>query len=248
MSSLDHRIADGSSRAGVLKVLRDRGDLVRVEELADAVSLSLSAVRFHLERLIADGLVRTAKEPRLTPGRPRVVYRAVPEEAVDDAAAYRHLAGLLATELAGRGGPAAAEAAGRAWAEQVVVPTGSRGGDVLTDLPADQIAGGRGGHTGRVAYAVRGPNWPQGAPDSLAPVLAVLEDGGFSPRMRDDGWTVELHRCPFLDLMSTQSDMICSVHRGLVRSIPEVGGDRDPVVLYPAPGVDAPCVVRFRRG
>jgi predicted ArsR family transcriptional regulator len=122
MSSLDHRIADGSSRAGVLKVLRDRADLVRVEDLADAVNLSLSAVRFHLERLIADGLVRTTKEPRLTPGRPRVMYQAVPEEAVDDAAAYRRLASLLADELAENGGVLAAESAGRTWARQAAGP------------------------------------------------------------------------------------------------------------------------------
>jgi predicted ArsR family transcriptional regulator len=228
--SLDHRIADGSSRAGVLRVLRDRGDQVRVEDLAGAVGLSLSAVRFHLERLIADGLVRTQKEPRMTPGRPRVMYQAVPEEAVDDAAAYRRLAGLLAAQLAGRGGPAAAEAAGRAWAEEVVPPAGPRRPVVLpSPVPASSVAAG-------VARA----------PDSLSPVLAVLENGGFAPRVLDDGWTVELHRCPYAELMPTQSEMVCSVHRGLVGAIPEVGGAADPVVLYPAPEPDVPCVVKFR--
>jgi predicted ArsR family transcriptional regulator len=233
MSSLDHRIADGSSRAGVLKVLRDRGDLVRVEELADAVSLSLSAVRFHLERLIADGLVRTAKEPRLTPGRPRVMYQAVPEEAVDDAAAYRRLAALLAAELAGHGGTAAAEAAGRAWAQTVSRPAAVARVQGTSALACPTPSG---------ATATRE------VPDSLADVLDVLENGGFAPRVRDDGWTVELHRCPFSDLMTSQSDMICSVHKGLVRAIPEFGGDADAAVLHPAPNVDAPCVVRFRQG
>jgi len=232
MSSLDHRIADGSSRAGVLKVLRDRGDLVRVEELAEAVSLSLSAVRFHLERLIADGLVRTAKEPRLTPGRPRVMYQAVPEEAVDDAAAYRRLAALLAAELAGQGGTAAAEAAGRAWArtlvEQAGVPSTPR------ELAARCVPG---------AASVSTAN----APDSLSDVLSVLEDGGFAPRVRDNGWTVELHRCPFADLMDSQSEMICSVHRGLVGAVPGLSGDTDGAVLHPVPDTDVPCVVHFRR-
>ena len=231
MSSLDHRIADGSSRAGVLKVLRDRGDLVRVEELAEAVNLSLSAVRFHLERLIADGLVRTAKEPRLTPGRPRVMYQAVPEEAVDDAAAYRRLAALLAAELAGHGGVAAAEAAGRSWARMVVRPGVRRPAQIPVPVSASAA----------IADA-------PGVPDSLGRVLTVLEDGGFAPRVRDDGWTIELHRCPFADLMDTQADMVCSVHKGLVRTIPEIAGDRDPVALTPVPEAGAPCVVRFRRG
>jgi predicted ArsR family transcriptional regulator len=227
MSTLDHRIADGSSRAGVLRILRQRGDLVRVEELADAVNLSLSAVRFHLDRLIADGLVRTAKEPRLTPGRPRVMYQAVPEEAVDEAAAYRRLASLLAAELAEHGGPSAAENAGRCWAEQVM-PV--RVEQVERRLTAEKAAG----HLGET-------------PDSLADVLTVLEDGGFAPKVLDGGWTIELHRCPFVDLMPTQSDMVCAVHRGLLRSIPEVGGSQDGLRLYPAPDVPAPCVVRFQR-
>jgi len=223
MSSLDHRIADGSSRAGVLKVLRDRGDLVRVEELAGTVNLSLSAVRFHLERLIADGLVRTAKEPRLTPGRPRVMYQAVPEEAVDGAAAYRRLAALLADQLTGAGGAAAAERAGHTWAEQVVKPAAARADAVL---PAPVGAAG---------------------PDSLQGVLDVLADGGFAPRVRDDGWTVELHRCPFAELMPSRSDVVCSVHRGLVEAIPGLQGHDDPAVLFPAPEGDAPCVVHFQR-
>jgi predicted ArsR family transcriptional regulator len=231
MSSLDHRIADGSSRAGVLRVLRDRGDLVRVEELADAVSLSLSAVRFHLERLIAEGLVRTAKEPRLTPGRPRVMYQAVPEEAVDDAAAYRRLASLLAAQLEGQGGVRAAEAAGRAWAQDVVEHPAP---------PSTMPPVGRPSGHGPSPIGLAGP-------DSLGDVLTVLEDGGFAPRVRDDGWTVELHRCPFEDLMVQQSEMICSVHRGLVRSIPQLSGDEDAAVLHPAPEVGTPCIVRFRR-
>lgn len=224
MGSLDARIADGSSRAAVLKVLRERGDLVRVEDLADAVSLSLSAVRFHLERLIADGLVRTAKEPRQTPGRPRVMYQAIPAEAVDDAAAYRRLAGLLAAQLAaGSSGVDAAERAGLAWAREVV----------RRDEPHQRRA--------QAALAAR-----PGAPATFGEVLTVLEDGGFSPRVEDD-WTIELHRCPFAELMPTRSEIVCSVHRGLVRAIPEVAGGADQVVLVPAPGADHPCLVQFSR-
>jgi predicted ArsR family transcriptional regulator len=220
MNTVELRVADGSSRAGVLSVLRERRDLVRVEELAEAVGLSLSAVRFHLDRLIADGLVRTAKEPRLTPGRPRVVYQAVPEEAVDDAAAYRRLASLLATELAEHGGAGAAEHAGQVWARQTL-PTQSR---ARAELAA-----------------------PDGAPDSLVDVLSVLDNGGFSPRVIEAGWAIELNRCPFSDLMPEQSDVVCALHRGLMQSIPEIAGARTQVRLEPVPDASGPCVVRFRR-
>jgi predicted ArsR family transcriptional regulator len=246
MTSLDHRIADGSSRAGVLKVLRDRRVLMRVEDLAEAVNLSLSAVRFHLDRLIAEGLVRTAKEPRQTPGRPRVMYQAVPEEAVDDGAAYRRLAMLLATELAGRGGAPAAEAAGRAWAAQVLAERSSRPPRLVGDVPAARVSGE--GTSASVRATGRGSDRDAvDLPDCLADMMTVLEDGGFAPRLVDGGWGVELHRCPFADLMPDQSEVVCSVHKGLMQSLPELDGAHDQVRLDPTPQRDGPCILHFVR-
>lgn len=246
MTSLDHRIADGSSRAGVLKVLRDRKVLMRVEDLAEAVNLSLSAVRFHLDRLIADGLVRTAKEPRQTPGRPRVMYQAVPEEAVDDGAAYKRLAVLLATELAGRGGATAAEAAGRAWAAQVLAARSTQPARRLGEVPAartpvDTGSGARGVRADHPALTVTD------LPDCLGIMMAVLEDGGFAPRLVDGGWNVELHRCPFADLMPDQSEVICSLHRGLLQSLPELDGAQDRTRLESSPQREGPCILHFVR-
>ena len=235
---------DGSSRAGVLNLMRERGGQLRVEELAEAVGLSLSAVRFHLDRLIADGLVRSAREPRLTPGRPRVIYQAMPEEAVDDAAAYRRLAALLADELAVYGGEPAAEHAGRVWAEQLLAPPGHGESPSLPWQPAR--ATGSAGSTGSTGSTRESAGDPD-APASLANVMSVLENGGFSPRVLDGGWTIELHRCPFEELMPGQAETVCTVHRGLLKAIPDVSGAEDRVVLYPAPDVEAPCMVRFRR-
>jgi len=241
MNSVEHRVMDGSSRAGVLNVMRERGGQLRVEELAEAVGLSLSAVRFHLDRLIADGLVRSAREPRLTPGRPRVIYHAMPEEAVDDAAAYRRLAALLADELAVHGGEQAAEHAGRVWAEQLLAPS-------VADGQAGPVgsASGRSGLVVAPARQAEGSAGDPAAPASLGNVLSVLENGGFSPRVLDGGWTIELHRCPFEELMPGQAETVCTVHRGLLKAIPDVAGAEDRVVLYPAPDLDAPCMVRFR--
>ncbi|MDQ1288920.1 MAG: hypothetical protein QG622_2486 [Actinomycetota bacterium] len=222
---------------------------MRVEDLAEAVSLSLSAVRFHLDRLIADGLVRTSKEPRQTPGRPRVMYQAVPAEAVDDGAAYRHLAILLADELAGRGGAVAGEAAGRTWARQVLGtqdwPTadGSGEGESSRVVPAPRsLAPGRAAPVGR-----RRAEMIESLPDCLPNLLRVLEDGGFAPQIVDGGWAVEIHRCPFADLMPHQSEVVCSVHKGLMEALPELAGTGECVRLDPAPEGSAPCVVHFVR-
>jgi predicted ArsR family transcriptional regulator len=257
MNSLDHRLADGSSRSGVLKVLRERGDLMRVEDLAEAVSLSLSAVRFHLDRLIADGLVRTSKEPRQTPGRPRVMYQAVPAEAVDDGAAYRHLATLLADELAGRGGSVAGEAAGKAWARSVLHtqqwPVGDRSRTVEgcdgNGAPARPGQGARPvSATTRVTMgARRRAETAEPLPECLPHLLRVLEDGGFAPQIVDGGWSVEIHRCPYADLMPGQAEVVCSVHKGLIQSLPELAGTGERVHLDPAPEGSAPCMVHFLR-
>lgn len=252
MNPLDHRVADGSSRAGVLKVLRDHGDMMRVEDLAESVTLSLSAVRFHLDRLIADGLVRTAKEPRRTPGRPRVMYQAVPMEAVDDGAAYRRLAALLAVELSGRGGAAAAENAGRTWAREVLRARRALPAPAAAVPPVPGAAGSAAVPSGRAGGVPASRRRVDAvaraaAPDSLPEVLAVLEDGGFAPRVVDSGWAVELHRCPFSDLMPEQSEVVCSVHRGLIQSLPELAGACQQVQLESAPDRSGPCMVHFVR-
>lgn len=219
MSTVEQqRAQEGPSRTAVLRELRSRAGHVRVEELAGSVGLSLSAVRFHLDRLVADGLVRSSKEPRSTPGRPRVVYRAVPEEAVDDAAAYRRLSAVLAEALAVVGGAAAAESAGRGWASRLVADRAAAGVD-----PSDAAPG-----------------------DPLAQVLRILDDGGLAPRVVEGGRSLELHRCPFEALMAEHSAAVCSVHRGMLAQLPRSLGDRHELELVPRPAAGSPCRVRIR--
>ena len=109
------------SRDRVLAVLRGASAPVGVRAVCAATQLSATAVRFHVDHLIGLGAVRAVKDPEHTgAGRPAVLYRAVPAEAVDPAAAYRVLAGLLARELTRSAGPGAGSEAGRAWAVGVL--------------------------------------------------------------------------------------------------------------------------------
>jgi predicted ArsR family transcriptional regulator len=82
-------------------------------ELADRVGLHHNTVRAHLRVLERGGLVDRAPEPRDRPGRPRMVYRALP--LPEDR--YELLSKILATLVAQAvpDAPAGADAAGRAW-------------------------------------------------------------------------------------------------------------------------------------
>lgn len=198
------------SRDRVLAALRDDPRPVRINEICAATRLSPNAVRFHLNHLIGLGAVSTVKDPYASgSGRPALLYSAAPQEAVDPSAAYRALAGLLASELVRSAGPRAASEAGRAWATSLL--------------------------KGR---AIDGT-------DPVPLVMSVLEEGGFRPVESADGSTIELHRCPFLDLALEQPTVVCGVHLGLVSGVLGVLGATTAVHLVPVLDSDGPCLVRF---
>jgi DeoR family suf operon transcriptional repressor len=64
------------TRRELLVILRKRGE-ARAEELADALGVTVGAVRQHLQGLAAADLVEH-REERPGPGRPRHVYRLAP--------------------------------------------------------------------------------------------------------------------------------------------------------------------------
>lgn len=122
-----------SSRRRLLEVLRSSPQPLDAEQLATAVDLHVTTARHHLGTLERAGLVEHAVARAGRPGRPRLLYSAVPDMVADG---YRTLAHVLAAELErdsdeGRG---RAERAGRRWAEQFVAdgPTGSPDAVVAT--------------------------------------------------------------------------------------------------------------------
>jgi predicted ArsR family transcriptional regulator len=182
--------AAGVSRDAVLVALRSSNQAMATDALAEAVGLSVNTVRFHLDRLCRDGLITRVTAPPDGPGRPRQVFRAVSPEAVDGAAAYRLLAGLLAEGLARTGGSQASLEAGRSWADRLVAAQDpSIGGTDSADA-----------NTGAVQR-----------------VVELFEDGGFAPELTDDGHAIALHRCPFRELAAVSPDVVCAVHLGFVR-------------------------------
>lgn len=120
----EHRALAGASRVRVLEYLRARGAAVPATEVARHVGLHANTVRLHLDHLTDVGLAARAAEPRTGPGRPRLLYSAVPPPSPAVAEdGYASLAGVLAGQLeaTGRSDERAADA-GRAWGRALTPP------------------------------------------------------------------------------------------------------------------------------
>lgn len=78
-------------------------------------------------------------------------------------------------------------------------------------------------------------------------VVEAMAAHGFAPE--DDGERILLHRCPLLEAAARHTEVVCSVHRGLIAGLlegaPAHDGPRPDVELIPfaAPGQ---CLLRLR--
>lgn len=87
-------------------------------EISAAVGLHPNTTRFHLDSMVASGLVTRTVEERSQPGRPKVLYASVAGRNADHyqdlaAALVQHLASDLPDRLE------RARTAGRAWGDQL---------------------------------------------------------------------------------------------------------------------------------
>lgn len=185
-------------------------------ELGAEVGLHVTTVRFHLDQLVAAGLVESSLR-RAGVGRPRKVYSLAPGSLADvDARAeadhLRLLSGLLASTLTeGVSGHTMTPAeAGRRWALEHVSPQGDQ-------PPADTPGRWLG---------------------KLAQMIDVLQEWGYTPELKtsDGGRVAEvtLAHCPFLDLARDNPAVVCGIHRGLIAgSLAQLGESATRVSLEP---------------
>lgn len=89
-----------------------------------------NTVRFHLDSLVGDGQVEQVQPRRRGPGRPALMFRAVPQMDRGGTRHYRMLAEILAIGLAAeQDSDSKAIAAGRAWGERLGAPGADPGAD-----------------------------------------------------------------------------------------------------------------------
>lgn len=124
-------------RARIVAELETEARGLDASEIGRRVGLHANTVRWHLGVLAEAGIVVSDAEPRVAPGRPRILYRLGPEEQPAGRDEYRLLATILADTLSREGGGAeACEAAGRAWGADLVGGCDRRGVE-----PVEEVVG-----------------------------------------------------------------------------------------------------------
>lgn len=183
--------ARADSRSRVLDAVRGSSSGCDVQFIAEHTGLHANTVRFHLERLEADDLVRRQVRRGGGSGRPPLMYTAaaVPN-AGNEHREFAQLAKVLAQLVASTNhdpvGPSIDS--GRAWGLELVAAS--------TDAPSQQEA---------VTALV----------EILARIGFAPEISG------DDGTVVLQRHCPFLEVAESHQDVVCSMHLGLMRGLLE---------------------------
>ncbi|MBF6438818.1 helix-turn-helix transcriptional regulator [Nocardia cyriacigeorgica] len=111
-------MSDSWPRRRLLAILRGASEPLDAQELAKITGQHVTTVRFHLDVLTRESLVRQFQQPPRGRGRPRIGYRAVQRTV-----GYQELAQVLADQLGPdpRRRAEAAVAAGRAWGARLDV-------------------------------------------------------------------------------------------------------------------------------
>lgn len=179
----------GQSRARVLDLLRAASSPLGVQEVADRAGLHSNTARFHLDGLVEAGLANREPQPRATPGRPSMAYRATGDGDPAGARRYRLLAEMLASLVTGMmpDPGKAAEEAGREW------------GGYLTEQPP--------------------PYQRPSAGEAVERLTAIMEKLGFTPQAEASaqGYRLCLRHCPFREVAQQHQDVVCALHRGLMQ-------------------------------
>lgn len=190
---------------------RNRG--LTASELAARLGLHVTTIRFHVDQLVAAGVLVTRDE-RGGVGRPRRYYAVGAENrpAIDSPDAYRVLASMLAEALTDEERPSPS-AAGERWMndhrDEVLPATASR-------------------RTARTPGA-----WLA----KIGVVIDLLSRWGYSPSIRttDDGHTAEIlfRDCPLRALALDNPSVVCGVHHGVVVGALDALGEDAEVELQP---------------
>ncbi|WP_328391166.1 helix-turn-helix transcriptional regulator [Nocardia sp. NBC_00416] len=212
-------MSDSWPRRRLLAILRGASEPLDAQQLAQITGQHVTTVRFHLDILTRESLVRQFQQPPRGRGRPRIGYRAVQRTI-----GYQDLAQVLADQL----GPdphqqaAAGLAAGRAWCGKL---------DTAGD-PVESVRDAK----DRVVSLM----------SELG--FAPERDGRDAVRDPEESAVVRLTACPLRDLARTHTEVVCGVHRGLLAELLERSGAHGRVEAELVPFVaDEVCEVRLRR-
>jgi predicted ArsR family transcriptional regulator len=217
-------LVEPARRALYLHVAAQQEPVSR-EQAAAAVGLPLHSAKFHLDRLVAEGLLDTEfrrLSGRSGPGagRPAKLYRRSPRQVSVSLPERRY------------------DVAGDVLASAITA-------SMRHDVPVEEALHCAAREHGRSMAAAAGtvaepPAHPQEQADS---VLAVLTAAGYEPR--PEGTDVVLVNCPFHRLAQDHTELVCGMNLTLLTSALDAMGCRTlQARLEPEPPL---CCVRLRR-
>lgn len=222
-------LAEPARRALYLYVA-SQPDAVSREQAATGVGVPLHSAKFHLDRLVEEGLLevefrRLSGKTGPGAGRPSKLYRRSPRE-VSVSLPERHY------DLAG---DVLATAIDRAIRDRVPVEEAVR---VAATAQGRRLA------AASVEEEVEPPeeaSRPADGGSGLARTAQVLARHGYEPRSADD--EVCLANCPFDRLATEHTELVCGMNLALIEGV--IDGLGVPTVaaeLAPAPGL---CCVKL---
>lgn len=200
----------------MLRLVRAARDGLGVRALAESTGMHENTIRFHLARLVDEGLVERSEQRSGMPGRPPLVFVARQGVGHEGEGNYALIAQVLSQGLTGSGGDAveALDAAiefGRRWGR---------------DRGAQARAGnGEGGPGDRYTRE-----------EAVEVLVDLLEEMGFAPELAELGEeaVLRVHTCPFRLLSEEDQAVPCGVHRGIMEGLLEgLGAGPAPTRLEP---------------
>lgn len=218
-------------RRGIVEELtraepHQRQEGLSAAQLGERLDLHATTIRFHVDQMVAARILDSHFVRDGGVGRPskKYVLREVPlgDDTGYDAeeGPFALLASLLTSVLSTQeAGSLTPEEAGKRWASERAAELGA-----TSDGTRD------GATTGTRQHQL----------DKVRDVTRILQEWGYSPEIAEEqtgevGLT--LHDCPFLPLASSHPDVVCGVHRGLLRgALDAVGESGARVSLRPFTG------------
>jgi predicted ArsR family transcriptional regulator len=198
-----------------------QGAPVSREEAATGADVAHHVAKFHLDKLVEDGLleVEYSRPPgRGGPGAGRPAKR------------YRRSSSEVAVSLPQRH----YELAGRLLAGAVVEATS---GGVPVDEALSRVARDEGRALGHRVHEVAGADADRER--LVATTIGVLSDCGYEPRT--DGCEVTMANCPFHALAQDYTDLVCGMNLELMRGLLDGLGE-SVLDARLDPGPDRCCV------
>lgn len=208
----------GARRSLILRTLAER-EALSAEQVAEIAGIHVNTARFHLKRLVEDGLATESALQTGTRGRPQTYYRARLQRT--GKRSYLMLAEML-SDVAATAGAAPVAEVGRSWGLRLAA-------EVAAAVPE------RDGE--RVAAQV------EAVMDSIGFDPQVTVRGS----KRDPKVDVELRHCPFLEVASRHPRLVCGMHQNLLQGVLDGLGSGLRVHQLEAFVTPDTCVAHLRR-